>query len=354
MSRSFLVLMLVVAAAVPACFGSATSIYITQSGSPSGSCTTNVQTPAFFNTSSNWGSSASQIGPGTTVLICGTFAGSAGATEFTFEGSGSSGSPVTLKFDTGAVLTAPYWSANGAISCSSKQYIVVNGGTNGLIENTDNGSTASGLDYHQASAGFVGNSCYNSQVENLTISGIFINTGGSSSGASDTSGANTNGILFNSTATNNIVNGNTLSSAKTLISFQADPSDASNVQIYDNTISDMDWGIQAGGGDSGTTINNLVIHDNTITNWTNWQFPTSSYHQDGMIIYNFSTSASRLTSTVYNNYIYGDLGVGSPTGFIYCAQNADCQMFNNLLVNTGHAIYGIIWIGTGLFWLKRL
>ena len=71
-------------------FASATNVYITQNGSPSGNCTSGVQPPAFFNNPANWGTGASQIGPGTTVLVCGSFTGAAGATELTFQGSGAS------------------------------------------------------------------------------------------------------------------------------------------------------------------------------------------------------------------------------------------------------------------------
>ena len=330
---------------ISSALGSATNVYITQTGSPSGQCTTNVQTPAFFNTAANWGSGSTQIGPGTTVLICGTFTGAAGATEFSFQGSGSTGNPVILLFDANAVLTAPYWSANGAISCSGLQYILVNGGANGTIENTANGS---GLTYEQTSIGVLGANCYNSQVENLTIKNIYINQG-SSSGATDINGQSTAGIEFTGTSTNNAINGNTISQAKTGVLVSADANaDASNLQIYGNNISDIDWGVNVGGGDAGDTLTNVVIHDNTITNWTNWQFPTATYHQDGIIVYNFATGSVPFSGMFYNNYIYGDLGVGSPTGFIYCAQNASCEMFNNLLVNTGHVIYGIIWDGTHL------
>jgi hypothetical protein len=277
------------------------------------------------------------------VLICGTFTGSAGATEFTFQKSGNSSSPVTLKFDSGAVLSAPYWSANGAISCTNLSYITVDGGSTGVIQNTANGTNQSN---HQSSAGFAANGCTNSQVMNLTIKNIYINAG-SSSNASDTNGVNTQDIVFNGNSTDSVVANNTLSQAKTGVMFCADPGgDASGVQIYGNNISDMDWGINVGGGDNGDTMNGLLVHDNTITNWTNWQFPTDAMHQDGMIFFNFATGSQTLTASVYSNYIYGDLGVGSPTGFIYCAQNASCNMFNNLLVNTGHVIYGIIWADT--------
>jgi len=326
-----------------AAFGSATNVYITQSGSASGNCTTNVQTPAFFNNASNWGSGGSQIGPGTRVLICGTFTGSANATAFTFQGSGNSSNTVTLKFDTGALLTSPYWSANGAISCNSLSYITVDGGSNGTIQNTANGTN---LANHQTSSGFSAANCTNSEVKNLTVKNIYINNGSSAS-ATDGNGSNTTDIVFNGNSTASIIDNNTLSQARTGVLISADSNgDASGVQIYSNAISDMDWGIAAGGGDSGDTLTGLLIHDNNITNWTNWQFPPSSFHQDGMILFNFATGSQTLTAKIYNNHIYGDLGVSSPTGFIYCAQNASCAMYNNLLVNTGHTIDGIIWADT--------
>src|ERR1019366_4356515 len=127
----------------------ANNIYITQSGSAAGSCTSSVQTPAFFNAAANWGSGASQIGPGTTVLLCGTFTGSAGSTLLTFQGSGTSGSPITLKFDTNALLTAPYWAGgSGAINVNSRSYVTIDGGTNGTIQNTANGTS---LTYQKSS-----------------------------------------------------------------------------------------------------------------------------------------------------------------------------------------------------------
>jgi hypothetical protein len=338
-------------ASVSSAFGSATNVYITQNGSPSGNCTANVQTPAFFNNSGNWGNGSTQIGPGTTVLICGTFTGAAGATEFTFQGSGSSSSPVTLRFDTGAQLTSPFWSGNGAISCSNQRYVVVDGGTNGLIQNTANGT---GLANHQTSTGVNASNCTNSEVKNLTVQNIYINEGSSSS-ASDTAGDNTAGIVFSGNSTSSIADNNTVSQAKTGIMFVADPNgDASNIQIYSNNIRDIDWGICIGGGDNGDTINNAIIHDNTITDWTNWQFPSGLYHQDGVILFNVGNPSAGLTATLYNNYIYGDLGVGSATGFIYCADFTTCTIYNNLLVNTGHNIYGMMWLGQSGNWGKNM
>src|SRR5271157_1591702 len=77
---------------------SAGNIYVAQSasGSANGSTCANAYAYTFFNNGGNWGSGSSQIGPGTTVHLCGTITGSAGATILTFLGNGSNGNPITL------------------------------------------------------------------------------------------------------------------------------------------------------------------------------------------------------------------------------------------------------------------
>ncbi len=326
-------------------FGSATNIYITQSGSPTGNCTTNVQTPAFFNNAANWGTGASQIGPGTTVLFCGIFTGASGQTGFSFQGSGTSGNPITLRFDTSAQMSAPYWgsASSGAINCTSKGYLVVDGGTNGMIQNTANGTS---LTYQQASHGWYSISCTNVTIKNLTVQNLYINQG-SSSGATDTGGANTANVDFEGNSTNNQVFNNVLNNSRAGIAVNFDGGyDASNIQIYNNTISDHPWGIFVGANNASSTATGVVIHDNTISNWLNWQFPSSTYHTDGLILYNdIGVSAAYDTYTIYNNYFLGSLGNGSPTGYIACGVMSTCTIFNNLMVDTGsNGANGYIWL----------
>ncbi len=337
-----LVFLGIVVFATVSLWGSVASVQVTQSGSASGSCTSNVQTPAFFNNSANWGSGATQIGPGTVVLFCGTFTGTAGQTGFTFQGSGTAGSPITLQFDTGAQMTAPYWGS--AISCSGKSYVTVNGGTNGSITNTANGTS---LANQSTSFGVNFNSCPNSVIENLKISNLYVNQGSSSS-ASDINGQSTACIEMSGTSTSSTVTRNTVSQCKIGIQVSTDPGgDASNAVISNNNISDMDWGIQLGGGDSGDTATGVQIKGNTITNWTNWQYPISTYHTDGIILYN-QAATSTITASIYNNYIYGSLGTAtsSPTAYVFCSTDTTCTIFNNLFVEPD--IYSVpFWAGSG-------
>src|ERR1700737_253143 len=92
---------------------SAPNVYVTPDGSSQGACNGLSHPASWFNSSSNWGSSASQIGPGTTIHLCGTF-----AAPLTFQGGGSASAPVTLFFESNAKFSAPHW-GNGSNVISS-------------------------------------------------------------------------------------------------------------------------------------------------------------------------------------------------------------------------------------------
>src|ERR1700722_3909463 len=128
-------------------FSAASDIYVAQNaaGGNTGTDCADAHAASWFNSSSNWGSSFGQIGPGTTVHLCGTFNAPAGSSGYlTFPGSGNSSNPITLLFESGAVLTAPYWGGNGAIQASGVSNVTVDGGSNGVIEATANGSPTGG------------------------------------------------------------------------------------------------------------------------------------------------------------------------------------------------------------------
>ena len=97
--------------------GFASNIYVAQSsaGGNTGSDCADAYAVTYFNTSGNWGM-GNPITAGTTVHLCGTFTGIAGATMLTAYGSGSNGNPIIIKFEVGTVLTSPAWNnTNGAI-----------------------------------------------------------------------------------------------------------------------------------------------------------------------------------------------------------------------------------------------
>jgi hypothetical protein len=351
-------------------FGSATNIFITQSGNPSGNCTSNVRTPAFFNNQGNWGSGPAQIGPGTTVLLCGAFNSNAqGGNVLTVQGSGASGSPVVILFDTNAAMTSTGWWGNynadacpncaGAITVNGYNYITIDGGSNGVIQNTLSGSQgnncAAGTCTQQpGNNGSLGIHLNGDHliVRNLTIQGIYMNSG-SNSNAGDIAGNATADIRVDGPATNIEISNNTLNSARAGIwggfngATGPNSCPSSGVCIHDNTTSDHPWQMllnSAGSNNIVNVYNNNIGDANGLPGWLNWQYPTYQYHQDGIFLWG-SNNNQKVTAYVYNNYIHGDLGQGSPSGMIYCANNGvsgsgtGCALtaFNNVVVGTGSA-----------------
>lgn len=100
----------------------------TATGTGLGTDCSNTKAYTFFNSSGNWGSLATQIGPGTVVTTCGTISvAQNGGPIYTFQGSGTAGNVVSLTFATGAKLTSPAFTE--AIELNGEQYIQINGGS---------------------------------------------------------------------------------------------------------------------------------------------------------------------------------------------------------------------------------
>src|ERR1700722_9738227 len=111
--------------------------YIAQSaGTFSGGPACNGQTaitPAVWNATSE--------SPGDISYVCGTINASAGATILSIGWSGTSSAPIQLIFDTGAIIQAPYLNVNGGIVVNGRSFVTINGGSNGMIQNTLDGTS---------------------------------------------------------------------------------------------------------------------------------------------------------------------------------------------------------------------
>src|SRR5258708_2562655 len=68
-------------------------VYVSQSGAGDGASCASPRSASWFNTASSWATpkQAGKIGPGDKVYLCGAF-----VTSLSLQGSGSSGSPVTV------------------------------------------------------------------------------------------------------------------------------------------------------------------------------------------------------------------------------------------------------------------
>ena len=339
---------------------SAKDIYIAQiaqGGGGGNSCAT-ANAAAFFNSSSNWGTGASQIGAGTTVHICGTITGGSNATGFTFQGSGTSASPITLLFEPGAILTSTNWSTNGAIITDGQSYVVVDGGSNGLIQDTLNGTPggacpAGPCTSQTQSTGISLNSCLNCTVQNLTISNLYMRTS-----QSDEQGG---GACFNAqansvTSTNLVLNNNTCHDVGSGMYWEYRGTGSNAITLTNNTIYNISAGFMLADFSGVTSkLTSALIYGNYVHDFANWsdQCCGYNYHHDGIHLWAVHNGATVSGVYVYNNTFGGDFGAG--TAQIYFEidgtnNTATGYFFNNIFNPTGDT--GTTSGGGAAFWVQ--
>ena len=364
MKRLLLMLLLLVSPA----FGSAANFYITQNGAGSANGTSlgnaascggsGASTCAAFNNGSNWGSGSTQIGAGTTINISGTITAAANACNYmTFQGSGSSGSPITLLFASGTVLTAPTWGGGCfAIYGNGKSYITVNGAgtgcaifglpiapstcnsaftTGGTVQATANGT---GLTYQVLGNGLGFYSASNVIVENLVISNIYVH-----SSATDESGDPTGAIYFQSMANSSMVN-NVAHDMKWCLEL-AYVNGNNNIVFQGNMTYDVDHGVAVGTGTAGSVITGLLVYQNAYHDPANWDDNGNNNHHDGVHLWAPGTGVEIVNAAVYDNYFYGNFGAHMNDA-IYMenfVSGANPSVFNNIIApNAGAAGNGLI------------
>jgi hypothetical protein len=323
-------------------YSSAVDIYIAQNaaGANSGAGCADAHAASWFNSANNWGTGAAQIGPGGTVHICGTITGSAGATVLTFQGSGSAANPITLQFESGAIVQAPYCRAagggspGGCISANAKSYIVIDGnGNTGTVQNTLNGAPGAtcpgGACSYQATSTLLDiQNCNNCTVQDLNVTNNYIEV---QNQASENS---TNEVAILLYGSNQTLANNVFTNCGWCVNFFY-ANGNTNFQAYGNTFTTFGHAFAVAPSASGAACGApcTSIHDNVIgpAN-TNWDASGCPNHKDG-IHYFGAGSSSQNGTYIYNNQFSGQWGTCS-TGFIYTDHDdpyiKDLYMWNNV------------------------
>jgi hypothetical protein len=317
----------------------ANDIYIAQTaaGTASGADCADAHPVSWFNSSGNWGNSSAQIGPGTTVHLCGTFTASAGADSYLqFQGSGASGNPITLKWESGAIVQAPYFSnAHGGINGNGAAFITLDGGTNGVVQNTANGTA---LPYQQGSTLISGFGSHFT-VQNLKVGPVYTHL------LNDANGGGSWGVEIAGQSNVLIGPNNTFSQCDVCIFDDWTSANNSNLEVEFNNFTlsnqDMEFGFSPAGNFSG-----LLVHDNTASAWNNWDDAGNNYHHNFLHTFTNLPGAS-LTGTlqVWNNKLVGSLGAHA-TSFIFLENNnggsgGTCTaftIFNNVFDKTNSSV----------------
>jgi len=322
-----------------------TTRYIAQTaGTFSGGQACNGQpaiTPASFNGVTN--------SPGDVNYICGTITGGTGAQILAPAGNGASGNPVSIKFDTGAILQAPYFSATGgAINLDGHSYWVIDGQNTGTIQNTANGTA---LTYKQTTKAIEATNCNNCTVQNLTIANLYTHTSTSDWAIDDTM---VRCIDFN--GSNWLIKGNTFHDAGWCLFENYNNGDA-NIEIANNTLYNITHGWMIATTTQGANSGPFLFHDNDVYGYVNWDTPMSvdQYHHDGIHCFTAAngTAAHISALSIYNNKFGPGSGVtvtahiflegGSGGAATPCADStSNIQIFNNVFLDDSMIYNGAV------------
>ena len=261
-------------------------------------------------------------------------------------GSGSAGNPVTFLFEPGAKFSASLWPASGAINITGKNWIVIDGGSNGLIENTNNGTS---LGNQAQSFGVLGAQSSNLTVQNLTITNMYHRT--------DISDWNRMGECIDITDGSYILVQNChLSDGDTLLSYTYGSGSHSDVTFNANTILRGNHTINIGTAQVNAFLSNLTISSNRIDHLDAWDsvlYLGSPLHLDGMILFNEAKIAGTNVESgwvsnalIYANSVGPFIGKNNTAAMFfdvyYASTFVGVKIFNNLFTTTNYWMNGFV------------
>src|ERR1035437_5101836 len=262
---------------------------------------------------------------GNTYHLCGTVTSSIAPNA-----SGTNGNPITIVFEPGAKISKTACGSTGCINLAAKGYIVVDGGTNGIIEATNSGT---GLGNGSSIGIYAKSGLNHSEIKNLTINNMYIHNG-----ASDNASGDYNAIWMD--GTNNLIHNIVIKDAMCGIKIE---SGSSGNQYYNNTIHNINWGIFESGAHTVNSVTNEQIYGNEIYDFANWDTTADYFHHDGIFLSGSSAVTDLTNVLVYGNYLHGTSSsavtcAASPgngscmTAYFYINTDSYVSVFNNLIV----------------------
>lgn len=306
----------------------AEDIYFAQlnAGSNTGSSCSNAKALSAIT----WGTGIGNIGPGDTLHLCGTI-----TSTLTIGANGSSGSPITIYFEPSAKFSNETWNASSKIiTVSGYSYIVIDGGTNGIIEATNNGTS---LRYQNEFNGIGLNNAPNFEIKNLTIRNLYVHEAG------DTAGAGAIGVNIDysgGVSSNSSVHHNTMRNVRFGVFWQV-ATGGHDGAIYNNTVEYCDSGIKVGSRNTSSSWANMSIYNNKIGSHNMWDDPTNNaFHHNGIHFWHYNPSLSSSTGLkVYGNYTYGNGGTYTTASLFFEGNTTDVLIYNNILSGISRNIY---------------
>jgi hypothetical protein len=266
---------------------------------------------------------------GNTLHLCGSLTCADGNTSLiTSHAAGSNGNPITVKFETNALLTCPAWTGGGAININHA-FVTVDGGTNGKIQNTANGSPGlatclSGSCTVQQGTTAVATNAANDITKNIIITHLYMHAQNVTDLLCTT--APCTGVEMNDGANQQALS-NTVDNTYEAVGM----SNCTNCVIGFNhsTAANHDYTAS-----TGIPANGASIHDNTTVDGFNWDETDNAYHHNKIML--FANSGSLQNCQIYNNKMTGNIG-SNTTAYMFLDGDGlaggfnGCGIFNNII-----------------------
>jgi hypothetical protein len=241
-------------------------VFVSQAGAggqTGRSCAT-AHSLKWLNEGGHWGSGA-PVAPGTTVDLCGTF-----TEPLETKGGGSRGKPVTILFTAGAkiAMSGAGCPGSGCINVDGdSEYITIDGGTDGQIENTERGYAREKAE-GPVTTGIEANGCRHCRFENLEIGPMYIAERGDVVGNSEIRGIK---IRPEDGPTEYItVAHDYLHDQGWAVNIEAEPS-TNHIYVEHNVFYHLTHGFTPGGSFNGGDVGPVVFAHNRFYGDLNWE-----------------------------------------------------------------------------------
>ncbi len=298
----------------------AKDIYVAQNGNGSGASCSNAQPISWANNSANWGTGSSQIGPGTTVHLCGAI-----TTPLTINGSGTAGNVITFHWESGARISVAH---GGVVNLNgSNSYLLFDGGIacgpgtacdaveaanqtgyasgqTGIIEATANGTGLANQDI-STQAFYGGNNNHDIEVRNLIVRNLYRHT----SPTDLVPNVDTGTWVLSCSESNSGCAPGVVSLHDSSIHDMGDPvsfekTSGTTLNVYNNDFYRDNWAIE-NSGDGTRTVN---IHDNHVHDADNWDTGSNDWYHHNFYHGYMNTPADVSAINFYNNLSDGNWG----------------------------------------------
>jgi hypothetical protein len=275
------------------------------------------------------------------IALCGTITSTVVAA-----GSGSPGRPVTLLFMPGAKLSQA--ACNPCLSASGRAWITIDGGRDGVIESTNNGTK---LGLHTPSTGVMANPCINCRFTNLTVRNIYVHDGA----GDDTVDQTLMRSIFAS-GSDLRIDHSVFHDAGWSVFIDMNNGDH-DIRVDHNDIYNVDHGLITSSGTAGGSFGPIWFNNNHVHDFANWDTDSNTFHHDGIHCY---TIAGGRPMHIRDFYIYDNRFDGSighvATSWIFmedssgssatpCADTSSrIWLFNNVGIasrDLGNGVFGL-------------